>query len=63
MGITFDFDANTLVRAGGKDNLTIVGLGNGQWTDLEEFGTSVVRGDNTIAVDCGNLGTFSMAVR
>jgi hypothetical protein len=63
IGITFDFDANTLARAGGKDNLTIVGLGNGQWADLEEFGASVVRGNNTIAVDSGNLGTFSLAVR
>jgi hypothetical protein len=63
IGITFDFDANTLARAGGKGNLTIVGLGNGQWTDLEEFGASVVRGDNTIVVDSGNLGAFSLAVR
>ncbi len=61
--VTFGFDANTLTRAGGKNNLTIVSFQNRQWMDLEEFGASVVRSDNTIAVESSNLGTFSMAVR
>jgi hypothetical protein len=61
--VTFGFDANTLTRAGGKNNLTIVSFQNHQWMDLEEFGASVVRSDNTIAVESSNLGTFSMAVR
>jgi hypothetical protein len=61
--VTFGFDANTLTRAGGKNNLTIVSFQNRQWMDLEEFGASVVRSDNTITVESSNLGTFSMAVR
>ena len=61
--VMFYYDANTLARAGGKNNLTIVSFQNRQWSDLEEFGSRVVRGDNTIAVDSSNLGTFSMAVR
>jgi hypothetical protein len=61
--VMFYYDANTPARAGGKNNLTIVSFQNRQWADLEEFGASVVRGDNTMAVESSNLGTFSMAVR
>ncbi len=61
--ITFGFDAKTLARAGGKGNLTLVGLNHGQWADLEEFNARVVRGDNTITVGSSDLGTFSLAVR
>jgi hypothetical protein len=63
MTVAFDLDANTLSRAGSLANLTIAGLQNRQWVDLEEFGFRVIRDDNSIAVDTGELGTFSMAVR
>jgi hypothetical protein len=63
MQVTFEVDADTLSRAGGRANLTILGLQDRQWVDLEEFGCRVVRDTTTIAVDTGDLGTFSMAVR
>lgn len=63
MTVTFDVDANTLSRAGGRANLTIVGLQGCQWVDLEEFGYSVIRGDTGVAVDTGELGAFAMAAR
>ncbi len=65
MQVAFEVDPDTRSRAGGRANLTIVGLRvrDGQWVDLEEYGYSVVRGDTGIAVDSGQLGTFSMAVR
>jgi hypothetical protein len=61
--VMFYYDANTLARAGGKNNLTIVSFQDRQWMDLEEFGVGVVRGDNAITVDSSNLGSFSLAVR
>lgn len=63
MKVKFDFEADTLSRAGGRADLTIVSLQDRQWVDLEEFGLRVVRGGDTIAVDTSELGTFSMAVR
>jgi hypothetical protein len=63
MAVTFDVDANTVSRAGGRANLTIVSLQDRQWVDLEEFGYSVMRGDTAVAVDTGELGTFGMAAR
>jgi len=63
MTVGFDVDASTLSRAGGRANLTIVGLQDGRWVDMEEYGYSVARGDTGIAVDSGELGTFSAAVR
>lgn len=63
MNVEFGYDAGTSVRAGGKGNLTIVSLQERQWTDMEEFGSRVVRGDTTVSVDTGDLGTFSLAVR
>lgn len=61
--VGFEFDANTLSRAGGRANLTIVSLQDRQWVDLEEFGYRVVRGENRLTVDADSLGAFSLAVR
>jgi hypothetical protein len=61
--VGFDYDADTLARAGGRDNLTIVNLKSGDWVDMEEFGSRVRRGSQTIAVDSGSLGTFGLTVR
>ncbi len=61
--ITFGFDAETLTRAGGKGNLTMAGLNDGQWADLEELNSRLVRGDSTITVDSSSLGAFGLAVR
>jgi hypothetical protein len=63
MQVTFEVDADTLSRAGGRANLTILSLQDRQWVDLEEFGYRVTRDTTTLAVDTGDLGTFSMAVR
>ena len=63
MTVAFDYDPDTITRAGGRTNLTIAGLQDRQWVDLEEFGFSVARGDTAIAVDTNDLGTFSLAVR
>jgi hypothetical protein len=63
MQVAFDVDADIQSRAGGRANLTIVGLRDGQWADLEEYGYSLVRGDTAISVDSSQLGTFSSAVR
>jgi hypothetical protein len=61
--LSFNYDSDTLSRAGGKTGLTIVNLQNGQWIDEEALGSRVVRGDDTITVDTTSLGTFGMAAR
>jgi hypothetical protein len=63
MQVEFGVDARTLSRAGGWPNLTILGLQDRRWVDLEESGWRVVRGDAAVAVDTGQLGTFSLGVR
>lgn len=61
--VGFDYGVETLARAGGRANLTIVGLQNRQWADLEELGYRLVRGEDRLSVDSYDLGTFSMGVR
>lgn len=59
--VDFEYDADTLSRAGGKANLTLVYLQDRQWKDLEAAGLRVVRGDDAIIVDTASLGTFGLA--
>lgn len=61
--VGFDYGVDTLARARGRANLTIVSLQNRQWADLEELGYRVVRSDDGLSVDSYELGTFSMGVR
>jgi hypothetical protein len=61
--VGFDHGVETLARAGGRANLTIVSLQDRQWADLEELGYRVVRGEDRLSVDSYELGTFSMGVR
>jgi hypothetical protein len=63
MMVEFSLDAQTLSRAGGRANLTIVSLRDRQWADLEEFGFKLARSNTAIGVDTSDLGTFSLAVR
>ncbi|MBN1991576.1 MAG: hypothetical protein JW953_02655 [Anaerolineae bacterium] len=63
LGLEFDYEADILASAGGKANVTIVVLQNGQWADLEEFGYQVIRDEDKIKVDTDRLGTFSLAAR
>jgi len=48
---------------GSQANLTIIHLHERRWIDLEEFGFRVARSSNMVAVDFGDLGSFSLAVR
>ncbi len=61
--VGFNYDPDTLSRAGGAANLTIVNLQDFNWIDTEEIGSRVERDNGTIAVHTSNLGVFSMAVR
>lgn len=61
--VGFDYDADTLSRAGGRQNLTIANLQNEKWVDVEEFGSRVRRGSDTISVPSWLLGTFGLTVR
>ncbi|RMF05762.1 MAG: hypothetical protein D6768_00620 [Chloroflexi bacterium] len=61
--VGFDYDADTLSRAGGLQNLTIANLQNEKWVDVEEFGSRVRRGSQTISVPSWLLGTFGLTVR
>jgi hypothetical protein len=61
--VGFDHGLETLARAGGRANLSIVSLQNRQWADLEELGYRVVRGEDRLSVDSYELGTFSIGVR
>lgn len=61
--VGFDYDADTLSRAGGRQNLTIANLQNEKWVDVEEFGSRVQRGSDTISVPSWLLGTFGLTVR
>jgi len=61
--IGFNYDPDTLSRAGGKARLTIVNLLNEQWIDEEALGSRIDRADDIITVDTTNLGTFGMAAR
>jgi hypothetical protein len=61
--VGFDHGVETLARAGGRANLTIVSLQDRQWADLEELGYRVVRGEDRLSVDSYKLGAFSMGVR
>lgn len=61
--VGFNYDADTLSRAGGKSNLTIVNNQKSIWIDEEALGSRVVRDDDIITVDTLNLGTFGVAAR
>ena len=61
--VGFNYDADTLSRAGGPSNLTIVNTRNARWLDLEEVGSRVFRRDEAISVDTRQLGTFGLAAR
>ena len=61
--VGFNYDPDTLSRAGGAANLTIVNLQDFNWIDTEEIGSRVERDNGTITVYTSNLGIFSMAVR
>ncbi len=61
--VGFDYDSDTLARAGNKASLTIANFQNSQWVDIEALGAKVVRGNGTIAVETGSLGTFGLATR
>jgi hypothetical protein len=61
--IEFVYDTDILSRAGSQANLTIIHLQERRWIDLEEFGFRVARSSNMVAVDFGDLGSFSLAVR
>jgi len=59
--VEFKYDPDTLSRVGGKANLTLVNLQDRQWVDLENIGSRVVRGNDTITVDTASLGIFGLA--
>ena len=61
--VGFSYDPDTLSRAGGAANLTIVNLQGVDWVDTEEIGDRVERNEAAISVYTTDLGTFSMAVR
>ncbi|MFN8456998.1 MAG: hypothetical protein U0401_20425 [Anaerolineae bacterium] len=61
--VGFDYDADTLARAGSKASLTVGNFQNGQWVDSEALGAKVVRGNGTVSVETGNLGSFGLATR
>ena len=61
--VGFHYDSDTVSRAGGKSNLTIVNLNNGLWIDEEALGSKVTRANDVITVDTLNLGTFGLANR
>jgi hypothetical protein len=63
LGIEFDYDAETLAIAGGRNNVTTVLFQNGQWVDMEEFGYQVLREQDKIIVDTDSLGTVGLAAR
>ena len=59
--VEFKYDPDTLSRVGGKANLTLVNLQDRRWVDLENIGSRVVRGNDTITVDTASLGIFGLA--
>jgi hypothetical protein len=61
--VGFSYDPDTLSRAGGAANLTIVNLQEFGWVDTEEIGSRVERNEEAITVHTTDLGTFGMAVR
>lgn len=61
--VGFVYDADTLSRVGGKENLTMVHLRNNQWVNVETVGARVTRGDDALSVDTTTLGAFGLAVR
>ena len=61
--VGFNYDADTLSRAGGRANLTIGNLQNRRWIDVEEIGSRITRESETITADMNHLGTFGLAVR
>lgn len=61
--VGFAYDSDTLARAGNKASLTIANYQNNQWVDIETLGAKMIRGDETIAVEIGSLGTFGLATR
>jgi hypothetical protein len=61
--VGFNYDADTLSRAGGQSNLTLVNTMDGRWLDLEEVGSRVIRRDDVVSVDTRQLGTFGLAAR
>lgn len=61
--LSYEYDADTLSRAGGRANLTMAGLRGGQWIDLEELGFRVIRSGQAVTVDLRQPGTFGLAAR
>jgi hypothetical protein len=61
--VGFAYNSEIVSRAGGAANLSIYQLQNRDWADVEALGARMVRGDKSITVEVGNLGTFGLAVR
>lgn len=61
--IEFDYDAETLTKAGDRAKLTIMTLQNNQWVDLETSGHNIIRDEHTLTVDTNELGVFRLAIR
>lgn len=61
--VGFGVNSDTVSRAGGRENLTIVTLQNDRWVDMEEIRNKVERSNKLIAVDTRNLGTFGLGAR
>jgi hypothetical protein len=63
MTIEFEYDEETLTRAGSQANLTIATLQNGTWIDATLLGYRVVPGANQLSLATDRLGSFSLAFR
>jgi hypothetical protein len=61
--VEFTYDAATVNRARGQENITIAQLENGQWVDLEELGARVGRDNTKITAEISRLGAFGMVIR
>lgn len=61
--VGFNFDSDTLARAGNRASLTIANFQNNRWVDIEAVGAKVVRGNGIISVETDNLGAFGLATR
>lgn len=61
--VGFTSDPDTLSRAGGQTNLTLVNFQEGDWVDLDTVGARVMRGSDGLAVNVRDLGMFGLAAR
>jgi hypothetical protein len=61
--IDMDYPPDDLAEAGSKANLTIAILKDGAWTDAEDLGYTVTRGENKMTVDTDHLGVFALAIK